>query len=155
MLLPEQQESEGEFLDSAEHFMILLSQEALSVSTTPQTFKLQGVIQGIELLILLDSGSSHSFISSAHMASLKGITPLQHPLAVKVANGSLLQCTHELKNAKWSIQSLVFHSDLKLLQLPSYDLILGMDWLESCSPMYINWKHKWISMSSVQGPILL
>lgn len=32
------------------------------------------------------------------------------------------------------------------LQLNSYDLILGMDWLERYSPMEIDWKAKWISL---------
>ncbi|CAD6224880.1 unnamed protein product [Miscanthus lutarioriparius] len=39
-----------------------------------------------------------------------------------------------------------FQHDLKILQLDSDDLILGMDWLERYSPMEIHWKAKWISI---------
>lgn len=97
MLSPDQPESEGEYQDTTEQFMVLLSQEAMSDTTVLQTFKLQGSLQGIELMILLDSGSSHSFLNSAHISSLTGISSLLHPMTVKVENGGLLQCTHELK----------------------------------------------------------
>jgi hypothetical protein len=30
--------------------------------------------------------------------------------------------------------------------LDSYDLILGIDWLEQFSPMEIHWKEKWLSI---------
>ena len=44
------------------------------------------------------------------------------------------------------MQGHPFQHDLKILQLDSYDLILGMDWLERYSPMEIHWKAKWISI---------
>lgn len=37
---------------------------------------------------------------------------------------------------------LHFSTDLKVLPLACYDVILGMDWLEEHSPMPVNWKMK-------------
>lgn len=37
-----------------------------------------------------------------------------------------------------------FHSDLKLLSLSSYDMVLGLDWLERFSPMEVHWRQKWM-----------
>lgn len=31
-----------------------------------------------------------------------------------------------------------------MLDLPSFDLILGMDWLERFSPMKVHWQQKWL-----------
>lgn len=31
-----------------------------------------------------------------------------------------------------------------VLPLQSYDMILGMDWLEHFSPMKVHWRHKWM-----------
>ena len=90
MLSPDQPESEGEYQDTTEQFMVLLSQEAMSDTTVPQTFKLQDSLQGIELMVLLDSGSSHMFLNSAHISSLTGISSLLHPMTMKVQNGGLL-----------------------------------------------------------------
>jgi hypothetical protein len=44
--------------------------------------KLWGEIQGREILILLDSGSSNTFVSSAVAATLPGISELCQPLTV-------------------------------------------------------------------------
>lgn len=40
----------------------------------------------------------------------------------------------------------LFSTDLKLLPLSSYDMILGLDWLASFSPMQVHWAQKWISI---------
>jgi hypothetical protein len=83
--------------------MMLLSQEASSPKTACSTFKLQGYIQGIPLLIMLDSGSSHSFLNVVHSSSLQGVASLAHPLSVRVANGNVINCTSHLSNAVWSV----------------------------------------------------
>lgn len=146
MLSVDQPEPEPEFQDSTDQFLMLLSQEAFSVNRPSKAFRLRGQLQGMNLLILIDSGSSHCFLNSVHAASLSGITPLDHPLTVKVANGNVLQCHQQITKAEWSVQGVSFCSTLKLLPLPYYDLVLGMDWLEQFSPMSVDWKHKWISL---------
>lgn len=64
---------------------------------------------------------------------------------VKIANGQLLRCTEVIPACKFIIEGHKFQHDLKILHLDSYDLILGMDWLEQYSPMSIHWGSKWIS----------
>ena len=66
---------------------------------------------------------------------------------VQVANGAILQCTSHIPAAVWSVQGCTFSTDLKLLPLSSYDMILGLDWLSSFSPMHIHWAQKWLSIS--------
>ncbi|KAF0896451.1 hypothetical protein E2562_024315 [Oryza meyeriana var. granulata] len=39
----------------------------------------------------------------------------------------------------WWIQGFSFRSDVRILPLGCYDVILGMDWLERHSPMQIDW----------------
>jgi hypothetical protein len=92
----------------------------------------------------MDSGSSHSFLSAQVAAHVHGLTPLQRPLTVQVANVAQLQCTHELTNAVWSLSGCDFTSSLRVLPLQKYDLIVGMDWLEKFSPMMVNWADKWL-----------
>lgn len=135
--------------------MILLSTEAVSSKSSRSTFRLSGSLFGQELLMLLDSGSSHCFLNTSLASSLTGVNQLAQPLSVTVANGNKLQCTAELTNAEWTCQGLSFTSSFKLLPIPCYDAIIGMDWLESCSPMYVDWKHKWISLSHLGKSALL
>lgn len=49
---------------------------------------------------------------------------------VRVANGQALQCASFIPDAIWSINDFSFHSDLKVIALASFDMILGLDWLE-------------------------
>lgn len=67
-------------------------------------------------------------------------------LWLKVADGSSIQCSLQIPNAEWSVQGFKFHSALKLLPLGSFDLILGMDWLEAFSPMKVDWIQKTLSI---------
>lgn len=46
----------------------------------------------------------------------------------------------------WSIADYSFRGDLKVLPLSSYDMIIGLDWLEQHSPMQVHWKHRWLTI---------
>ena len=78
--------------------------------------------------------------------SLSGIQVLQPVVQVQVANGAVLQCTSHIPDAKWSVQGYSFSMDLKILPLSAYDMILGLDWLASFSPMQVHWDQKWIAI---------
>jgi hypothetical protein len=65
---------------------------------------------------------------------------------VKMANGTILHTSVELLQAEWFLQDYAFQSDLKVLQLHSFDMVLGMEWLERFSPMRIHWAHKWLTI---------
>ncbi|WVZ67898.1 hypothetical protein U9M48_016915, partial [Paspalum notatum var. saurae] len=133
-------DSEGEQL------FLALSVDALSGSLSGMSFCLNGEIQQHAVLILVDSGSSHTFISSQLASRLTGINPVIVDLGVRVANGQVLQCTAQFSQLPWSAQGYSFHTDVKVLPLPTYDMILGLDWLESFSPMKVHWRHRWLSI---------
>lgn len=114
-----------------------------------------GCVQGKEVLILIDSGSSNTFISSNLASQLQGISTLPHAVSVQVANGERLQCTSHISQAEWSIQGCTFKSDLRIIPLTHYDLIVGMDWMESFSPMQVNWKQKWMVIPYLGSKSLL
>lgn len=106
--------------------------------------QLKGTIGDQEVLILVDSGSSHSFISSTLASNLLGVQSLSSPVSVLVADGSSITCTQEVQMAAWSVQGYEFHSNLKIIPLGSYDMIVGTDWLSAFSPMKVHWAQKWM-----------
>ncbi|CAO2191183.1 unnamed protein product [Urochloa humidicola] len=130
--------------DSSEQLFLAISESAVSGIEGPRTMRFQGTIQDKEVLILIDSGSSNTFISTALADQLRGVLPLEGSLSVKVANGDKLACASHLPGGVWSVQGCSFTSDLKVLPLMHYDVIVGMDWLESFSPMKVHWKEKWM-----------
>jgi hypothetical protein len=75
--------------DEPELNMVRVSQEAMEGTEAPRTMKFVDYIDGIDILALLDSGSSHSFIS-ADVAARVSVATMDKPLQVQVANGSHL-----------------------------------------------------------------
>lgn len=67
-------------------------------------------------------------------------------MQVLVASGAVLRCQHKIQQLQWHLQGCAFHIDVTLLPQPCYDMILGMDWLRSFSPMRVHWAHKWLSI---------
>jgi hypothetical protein len=126
--------------------MMHLSVAAAVGTASPKTLCLSGQIQGHSLSILVDSGSSHTFIDSALACCLSGVQQLQPAVRVQVANGAMLSCTTHIPAAVWSVQGCAFSTDIKILPLSSYNMILGMDWLASFSPMQVHWAQRWISI---------
>ena len=97
------------------------------------------------MLLLVDSGSSHTFIDQQLVDKLQCNTKqLQKSLKVKVANGQQMVCDHEVPGLEWWIQGHTFCTDMKVVPLGGYDAILGMDWLSEWGAMTCHWQEKWI-----------
>jgi len=77
---------------TSEELFLALSKAAASGSDGPRTVKLSGFIQHLHVTLLVDSGSSASFISAHLAAHLSGICSLPTAVSVKVAGGSTLSC---------------------------------------------------------------
>jgi hypothetical protein len=105
--------------------------------------KLMGQIQGHDVLILVDSGSTNNFIGTSLAAQLQGVQKLSKPVKVKVAGGGMLQGDLEIPDCEWTCQGNVFATSFKALPLHCYDVILGMQWLEQFGLMQTHWAQKW------------
>jgi hypothetical protein len=122
----------------------LLSQEVVATAGSPKTLRFMGHIQGVAVVILVDSGSSHSFINASVAPLLKNVTHVASAIRVQVTNCQVICCTSEVKQATWSVQDQEFTSDFKVIPLPYYDMVLGNDWLEAHGPIKVDWLHKWM-----------
>jgi hypothetical protein len=57
------EESEDTNTPVIEHIFMAILEAAILGTEAPRTLKIKGAIQNIEILVLIDSGSSHSFVS--------------------------------------------------------------------------------------------
>ena len=136
-------EQSSQLRDETQHqdqLFLTLSVAALSDVPAPHTLCLSGHIQGHPVAILVDSGSSHSFVSFSLVPVLDNVVNLPAVLSVRVANGDQLSCGSFIPQAAWSVDGYSFTSNLIVLPLSTYDIIFGMDWLEQFSPMQVDWK---------------
>lgn len=115
--------------DDSEDDLMLLSAESQTDKTEPSAIRLTCQLQGQELVFLLDSGSSHSFLSSKVAVSVPGHELLPKKQRARIAGGGFLECTHKIPHCSWSTGGNTFRSEFKILPLQFYDGIVGMDWL--------------------------
>lgn len=85
-----------------EEQIMSISKLATTGQTTPRTVRLLGLIDDQEVLILVDSRSSHSFISEAVADRFANRISKMTPVSVKVADGGLLSCSGYIKQCQWS-----------------------------------------------------
>ena len=100
------------------------------------------MVQDSEWLLLVDSGSSTTFISQAAVQKLQYSVqeaPLVH---VTTANGDKLSSSIIVPEVTWYTQGHTFTTSARVLDIAHYDMILGMDWLEQFSPMWVDCKRK-------------
>jgi hypothetical protein len=146
--------------EGSEHLFVAISQAASTGCVAPKTVQFSGSIQHKQISLLVDSGSSASFISAQLASQLSGVVSLSKDIKVQVAGGAVLVCSQMIPQALWFIGDISFQSDLRVLPLSSYDMIIGMDWLEKHSLMRVHWKHKWLEIRysnqtvSLQGVLL-
>lgn len=99
------------------------------------TMRVKGMAGTRTLHILVDTGSSHNFLSDKFnklpSIQLKEIKPLQ----VTVADGGKVQGTNMVEGFSWSMQGQTFATDVILFPLAGCDLILGMQWLKTLGPI--------------------
>lgn len=94
------------------------------------------------MLILVDSGSSHSFISS-NFVQLAGLTTETiSAKRVKLANGGSIVTNQRVTNLQWYCQGHSLAASMVVLDMQPYDAILGFDWLQQHSPMTCDWANK-------------
>ena len=119
-----------------------LSLHALSAANTPDCIKLKALVQNKVMLLLVDSGSSHSFVSSKFL-QLTGLTAVPAtPKQVTLPNGQVLISDQIVPQLSWWCQGHTITTSMRVLDLEVYDGILGFDWLKRHSPMQCNWEKK-------------
>ncbi|KAL0540345.1 hypothetical protein IC582_024581 [Cucumis melo] len=87
-------------------------------------------VLGHYALVLFDSGSSHSFISSAFVLHARlEVEPLHHVLSVSTPSGECMLLKEKVKACQIEIAGHVIEVTLLVLDMLDFDVILGMDWL--------------------------
>lgn len=124
-----------------------LSLNALSSAETDNSMKLKTMVKDKVMLVLLDSRSSHSFISSDFVKLAKLPTVPIPSRKVKLANGEYLTTTQKVQKLRWYIQGHTLCSDMIGLDMGPYDAIIGYDWLKENSPMQFDWNKKTIQFT--------
>jgi hypothetical protein len=128
--------------EALEETVMAVGHDSLPDQSKRRTMKLCGNIGKNEVLILVDSGSVASFVSTqlADQLQLYSV-PCQQTNFI-AADGSPMSCSRQVQNMQWNVQGHTFTSTVGILPLKCFDMIIGEDWLEDYSPMWVHWSNK-------------
>ncbi|GFZ06479.1 hypothetical protein Acr_18g0006490 [Actinidia rufa] len=108
---------------------------ALVPGNTPAT---TSVVSGILPIcgqpahILMDSGSTHSFVSNSfeHYLTTSPVS-LEYELSVSLPSGDSMLCDRVYNSCEIRVNDVPMYVDLIPLEMHGFDVILGIDWLSS------------------------
>jgi hypothetical protein len=109
-------------------------------SSKAQTFPLFVFIGTTKLQAFIDRGSTTTFLDPSVIDRVHIPVTNHPPLKVTVANGNILWTQFVCTGISYTIQGHQFSSDIHVLELQGYDIILGSDWIYDYSLVGINLK---------------
>ncbi|CAM8944567.1 unnamed protein product [Rhodiola kirilowii] len=132
-----------------------ISFHAMQGRPVPRTLRLEGALAGRQVIILIDSGSTHNFIQSrvAKNAGL-AVEETKH-LSVTVGNGDELRCEGFCRGVNLDMGGKPFTIDFHLLPIYGADLVLGAQWLSEVGPVTFDYKELWMSIEYENEPLRL
>ncbi|KAK8563546.1 hypothetical protein V6N12_035692 [Hibiscus sabdariffa] len=117
-----------------------ISLHALSGWSSHKTMQALAKIGTHATVVLIDSGSTHNFISKKMATMLQLLVLPTKSFNFKVANREPLQCQGRFEIVPVDIQGILFVLTLYALPLRGLDLVLGVHWLNNWGTMVYNWK---------------
>ena len=92
--------------------------------------------------MLIDSGSSHGFVSGSSLTRVNIQIESTKATQVTMANGEVLLSDKWVPGMEWWSQGHIFHTNMRVLELGACDAILEFDLLKLHSPMQYHWENK-------------
>jgi hypothetical protein len=113
----------------------IVSLHAMAGIKMAKTMLLSVMIHGERLTALVDTGSTHNFLSRDAMRRLALQPASAEKFSVTVANGDRLACQGVARQVPVLIGDGPFSIDCVVIDLGCYDFILGVDFLSTLGPI--------------------
>ena len=138
-----------------DHNPAQLSLHALLRHPASTTFRVVGTIHAHDVIILVDSGSTHNFVHD-RLAHFLHLRPQSIPaLAVMVGNDTEIKCDKVCRDVTVTIQGRAFTLDLHVMALGGTNIVLGMAWLKLLGLVTTDYSHLTMSFKHNGEPITI
>lgn len=107
--------------------------------------KLTGKIGEIPLIVLIDSGASHNFISPEVVAGLELKIEIDHQIRVKLGDGHHVRTQGRCPVIQVQFGEFEVIVEAFVMELGGIDLIMGVRWLETLGKVIMDWKEMTMS----------
>lgn len=98
---------------------------SISDAMEENTIVIQGMMNGRKVVILTDTGSSHSYISSRMVRELSLRYECTDSLKATIVDGSIVVSRIVVHNARWKIHDYNLCFDFRVMGMGGWDIILG------------------------------
>eukprot|EP00253_Pinus_taeda_P020164 PITA_20164 len=117
----------------------------------PTMVEFEGKISNLTISVLIDPGATLSSVSPKVVESCN-LQPVKfrNPWLIQLATGAKRRVTAKINDCPFVIEDQPVTADLNILPLGSYDILIGMDWLEKHWSL-VDCKTKVISYRDQQG----
>eukprot|EP00253_Pinus_taeda_P006325 PITA_06325 len=105
--------------------------EDRQVEYQPTMVEFEGNISNLTVSVLIDPGATLSYVSPKVVERCKlQSSKFKNPWLVQLATGAKRRVTTKIKDCSFTIAGQPVTADVNVLPLGSYDILIGMDWLE-------------------------
>jgi hypothetical protein len=118
----------------------VISVNALTVFSAPQTLKLIGYIKHRKVIILVDSGSTHNFIHHCIAQETHCYIHAINNFQIIIANGGSMKCGGRCENVCLQIGDYHLKSHMFSIDMGGCDIVLGEKWLRTLGPILMDFK---------------
>ncbi|XP_031265006.1 uncharacterized protein LOC116123364 [Pistacia vera] len=120
---------------------LALSMHSIVGVTIDKTLKLKRVIGGIEVIVLVDNGASHNFISHELVRKLELPVERGKSFRVMVGNGFTIRREGICRGVPLRMQGIELCQDYFPFELGGADVVLGISWLSTLGDVCANWRN--------------
>lgn len=142
-------------VDTVDSSLMGLSLNSFLGISSPTTTKLRGSINKNEVIVMLDSGATHNFISPAAVESNKLVVHQNPNLNVLLGTGISVQGSGVCRDVQVRLPTMTFSDDFVVLELGRVDVILGVQWLRTLGVPTVDWENNIWSFIYQGKPVTL
>jgi hypothetical protein len=119
---------------------LIISLNALTGFSAPQTLKLIDYIKHRKVIILVDSGSTHNFIHRRIAQETHCYIHVVNNFEIMIANGGSMKCGGHCENVCLQIGDYHLKSHMFSIDMGGCDIVLGADRLRTVGPILMDFK---------------
>jgi hypothetical protein len=119
---------------------LVISLNALTGFSAPQTFKLIGCIKHRKVIILVDSGNTHNFIHHRIAQETHCYIHAVNNFQIMIAIGGSMKYGGRCENLRLQIGDYHLKSHMFAIDMGGCDIVLGTDWLRTLGPILMDFK---------------
>lgn len=113
----------------------------------PHTIKLRGSMQGKEVVLMVDSGATHCFVSEGVIREFRWPVNKELKLDVVLGDGSRIKTLGVCSNLPITLNGVVYQVMCYIFPLKEIDIILGVSRLATLGDIKANWASRTLTLT--------